>query len=876
MTSDRSPKPATISLLHATRKRVERALMCKKRWMDAAALPERVEHLFAVDPDDSESVEKMAGHVVLMVQDEGKGCVGAWNLAAERSRGEILVQLSDDWVPSKGWDLEFERRLIDVTKPAVLRVSDGHRMDDLLCMAIFTRAWYQKMGWFLSPEYFGVYSDDEFSYRAYEAGVVIDARDLILEHEHPSFDTAVEEDETYRRQNSSANYQKGREVFLRRNPEALTRWLHEGTSLRYFLPPGHEALEKGRVLMIADAGVKNPVSGEWRSFSKRANELLVEKKAHLKTFRATMTTIVRAGVEVTRSLPGRLAVSSAGRKTASDLLKAAEGLKVKEVDVVKGVEESLKIAKDGLRFLEQMSKRSWIRGSISKGLVADLRAQVDAQAEWWKAVGSVVETLPEGADRKLPEAYRAPVVKGGIPVYIISFNQMTHVRNMVEQLLNLDVRPSEIHVVDNQSTFPPLLDYLREIEGQGIHVHRMPRNLGPRGIFEPEAGLNLPEVFAVTDPDLQFHAAMPKTFREDMLQVAAWCGVWKCGCALNISERADFLTGDYSGGKSIAEWEKQFWVDPVPGWPPALSGRSVEARGSIFRAGVDTTFAVYVRDRVHGSFMDAVRVAECFEARHLPWYACNETLLESVNSEPCLLRDGRPMVRPLPAEVSWYRQRENSSTTSKMGDGVIEKTTFATDPESSYPLVFPTTGNPEDSWQHDWTAGDCRELVAYLREITVTAGRPLKLLSLSVSKPGLCVWSGLRFQQVVCFEPDSVVRASLRDAVAVNRLEHRISVLSLPVADSGGITRLMEMVGVAADGAAWVLMVGGESIASEVVDYWKQHSNAFHSLIMEVGLDAENEWTAKTGSGDWKSLSAGGRHWMCIHSEASQSKGSEP
>ena len=861
---------------------MDRALKCKKRWMDAAAMPERVEHLFAVDPDDSESVEGMAGHEVLVVKEDGKGCVGAWNLAAEKSRGEILVQLSDDWVPSKGWDLEFERRLLDVTKPAVLRVSDGHRMDDLLCMAIFTRAWYEKMGWFLSPDYFGVYSDDEFSYRAYEAGVVIDARDLILEHEHPSFDTAVEEDETYRRQNSSANYQKGREVFLRRNPEALTRWLHEGTSLRYFLPPGHEALEKGRVLMIADAGVKNPVSGEWRSFSKRANELLVEKKAHLKTFRATMNTIVRACVETGRSLPGRLAISSDDRKKVGDLLKASEGLKIKEVDVAQGVKESLRIANEGLRTLENFSKRRWVRGSISKGLVADLKAQVEAQAEWWKAVCSVVETLPDGADRKLPEAYRAPDVKGGIPVYIISFNQMTHVRNMVEQLLKLDVKPSEIHVVDNQSTFPPLLDYLTEIEGQGIQVHKMPRNLGPRGIFEPEAGLNLPEVFAVTDPDLQFHAAMPKTFREDMLQIAAWCGVWKCGCALNISERADFLVGDYSGGKSIADWEKQFWVDPVPGWPSILSERPVNARGSIYRAGVDTTFAVYVRDRVHGSFMDAVRVSECFEARHLPWYACNETILDSETAEPHLLRDGRPMVRPLPAEVNWYRQRENSSTTSKMGNSASEDADFVTEPESGYPLALSQTAEQADPWHRELAAGEYREMVAHLRGVSLASDRPLQLIAVAAGAPGLWVWAGLRFQKVVCFEPTPGGYATLCAAVAANRLEHRVSVLNDQVMDGSGsalpISRFLERVGGALK-EGLILVLGGEwcqSGSSELAEFLKLNAGAVDAVICDVGPDALDDWKDQTRAvcGEWQTVNAGGRRWVCCSGKGLKSKGS--
>ena len=206
--------PARISLLHATRTRVGRALDCKRAWMEAAENPARVEHLFAIDPDDSESAAGLVGHTVHVVEQEGLGCVGAWNLAAEKSTGDILVQLSDDWLPLPGWDRLFEERLRPVRKPRVLRISDGHRSDDILCMAILTRSRMLQQGWFLPPAYTGIYSDDEFSFRAFDDGVVVDARDLVFVHEHPNYDDSVEMDETYKRQNATAKYQEAKALFL--------------------------------------------------------------------------------------------------------------------------------------------------------------------------------------------------------------------------------------------------------------------------------------------------------------------------------------------------------------------------------------------------------------------------------------------------------------------------------------------------------------------------------------------------------------------------------------------------------------------------------------------------------------------------------------
>ncbi len=228
--------PPKISLIHATRKRPERALACREAWLKAAEKPKRVEHLFAVDLDDEISQKELSACKPHVMTEDGRGCVGAWNLAAEASTGSILVQLSDDWLPVPGWDEEFRRRLRDPRDPGVLRISDGHRRDDLLCMAIMTRARMKQQGHFFHPNYLGVYSDDEFSFRAYQDGVVIDARDMIVTHDHPSFNAEIVHDETYRIQNSIKRDKHGRKVFLKRNPMAEGHWLHADSHDRIFIP----------------------------------------------------------------------------------------------------------------------------------------------------------------------------------------------------------------------------------------------------------------------------------------------------------------------------------------------------------------------------------------------------------------------------------------------------------------------------------------------------------------------------------------------------------------------------------------------------------------------------------------------------------------
>ena len=199
----------TIALLHATRGRPWQASVCKKRWLDLAEHPERIEHVFVIDEDDEESKPLLRMHSLQI--SPGGGCVAAWNHAAMATVAPIMVQLSDDWVPAAGWDTEIMRRIGDPNKPAVLAISDGNRKDDLLCMAICTRAYWSQDYFLFHPDFTGVYSDNWFTREAYRRGHVIDAKDLVFAHSHPAFGTA-EVDATYAAQNAPERYAQGQAV----------------------------------------------------------------------------------------------------------------------------------------------------------------------------------------------------------------------------------------------------------------------------------------------------------------------------------------------------------------------------------------------------------------------------------------------------------------------------------------------------------------------------------------------------------------------------------------------------------------------------------------------------------------------------------------
>jgi hypothetical protein len=222
----RTGKPV-ISLLHATRGRAAQANATRSHWLNLAKNPERIEHIFAVDADDAESV-KMSRQFQSVISTK-QSCVAAWNMAAKVAEGDLLVQLSDDWIACPNWDEMLLAEIANAGKglsdEAAVAIHDGSRGDELLCMAILTRGRLDRQGGELFYEgYQSVFSDNEFSHRAWRDGIVIDARTRVMfHHRHPLFSKG-QWDATYKHNNTKERYDSGLELFKQRNPDADAKW----------------------------------------------------------------------------------------------------------------------------------------------------------------------------------------------------------------------------------------------------------------------------------------------------------------------------------------------------------------------------------------------------------------------------------------------------------------------------------------------------------------------------------------------------------------------------------------------------------------------------------------------------------------------------
>ena len=201
-----------ITLCHATA-RPDSFHSARWLWLSQAKHPNKIQHILGVDEDHP----KYAGNEKIVTPNGG--CIGGWNACAQQAKGKYIVQLSDDFLPIYGWDEEIRKRMPDTEKPSVLAVSDGHRTDDLLCIAICTKKTLEFLGGNLfHPEYArcsGIFSDNEFTLRTKE--IQIPARELVFHHNNPLW-TGSAGDEVFQKHNKQENYILGEQIFRARNP----------------------------------------------------------------------------------------------------------------------------------------------------------------------------------------------------------------------------------------------------------------------------------------------------------------------------------------------------------------------------------------------------------------------------------------------------------------------------------------------------------------------------------------------------------------------------------------------------------------------------------------------------------------------------------
>ncbi|KWH06622.1 hypothetical protein WT59_02045 [Burkholderia territorii] len=125
----------------------------------------------------------------------------------------------------------------------------------------------------------------------------------------------------------------------------------------------------------------------------------------------------------------------------------------------------------------------------------------------------------------------------------------------------------------------------------------------------------LPDLFCVTDPDLELNDALPPEFLFELIDATEAFQTGKAGFALDISQpelmkETTLFCGDRQ--YTTLEWEANFWRHQIG---------STAGGDPIYNAPIDTTFAVYNKRYFRrDSHLCGVRFAGRYTCKHIPWY----------------------------------------------------------------------------------------------------------------------------------------------------------------------------------------------------------------------------------------------------------------
>lgn len=198
-----------------------------------------------------------------------------------------------------------------------------------------------------------------------------------------------------------------------------------------------------------------------------------------------------------------------------------------------------------------------------------------------------------------------------IPIIIISFNQLFYLKKLIDFLKK--AKYENIVIIDNNSTFEPLLDYFNEIEST-VTLHKLKDNIGHLVFWKTKELFKKYSkgYYVITDADinpikdcpddflLYFKKNLDKDFK-----------ITKVGFSLKI----DDIPNTNSNKEKILKWESQFWIN--------------QTKDENFIAKIDTTFAIYRPNFSHNSFfLNGSRTSYPYQARHGGWYVDRNNLTE--------------------------------------------------------------------------------------------------------------------------------------------------------------------------------------------------------------------------------------------------------
>ena len=189
-----------------------------------------------------------------------------------------------------------------------------------------------------------------------------------------------------------------------------------------------------------------------------------------------------------------------------------------------------------------------------------------------------------------------------VPIFINARDRLGVMKRMINWLLDAGYR--KLIILDNRSTYPPLLKYYSELDRDSrVKVIRLEKNFGYKalwlsGVLER---LKIATPYVYTDPDLLPVEDCPKDFVRRFMEILDDNHeLRKVGFGLVWDDITFF-------GKERAQRTQRNFYE------------GTQVGDEMYFAAIDTTFALYSNVR-HYTVRFSVRTTGDLQAYHLPWY----------------------------------------------------------------------------------------------------------------------------------------------------------------------------------------------------------------------------------------------------------------
>lgn len=203
-----------------------------------------------------------------------------------------------------------------------------------------------------------------------------------------------------------------------------------------------------------------------------------------------------------------------------------------------------------------------------------------------------------------------------IPIVILNRDRF---HPLVEQVTVLKEKGyHNIVVIDNQSTYPPLLEWYK-LNNVDVFVNDIVPNSN-------KAFLNLVQIghpkfvnivysnwYIFNDSDIIPEKEVPDHFAADMVKYAVKYGKTKVGMSIRI----DDINLDYPLNKWVHGYESTYWTN-------GIQDEGVE----LYPHPIDTTFAVHSPGTMPDWSSDTLRIGVPYIVKHAPFYYDPENLPE--------------------------------------------------------------------------------------------------------------------------------------------------------------------------------------------------------------------------------------------------------